>query len=174
LDRLDPERHLGDELVEEGCGGLRGRSVIGFGDGPFGDRAIGGEVLDRLGWGEIDEQGVELDEAAGLCRLDVLGQALGEASFGGPAAGMRPLAQGRHGLHDAAIDERADHAADGGVGGREAFRPHERPDLGPAPHREVLPQSLDRPDQFRCPGLLAHMMGPTALRFETLSPAVKA
>jgi hypothetical protein len=44
LDGLHRERHV----VEEACGGLCGCTVEGFADGPFGDRVIGGEVLDRF------------------------------------------------------------------------------------------------------------------------------
>lgn len=50
LDGFDLEVHLGLQLVEEqrSCGS--GGAAIGFGDGPFGDRAIGGELPDRTAW----------------------------------------------------------------------------------------------------------------------------
>ncbi len=66
LDGLDGEGHVGEHLVEEACGRDCGGAVAGLADGPFGDRAIGGEVLDGLAGSEVDEDGVDLHEAARL------------------------------------------------------------------------------------------------------------
>src|SRR5437879_5278648 len=64
------------------CGGLvKGKSVCGGGgsdggdvaEGPFGDRVIGGEALDRSVGAEVDEQRVDLDEFAGLSGSASLG-----------------------------------------------------------------------------------------------------
>ena len=66
LDSFDLERGVGDELVEQvfcGGGGSDGGDVA---EGPFGDRVIGGEALDRSVGAEVDEQRVDLDEFAGL------------------------------------------------------------------------------------------------------------
>ena len=76
LDSFDLERGVGDELVEQvfcGGGGNDGGDVA---EGPFGDRVIGGEVLDRSVGAEVDEQRVDLDEFAGLSGSASLGQAL--------------------------------------------------------------------------------------------------
>ena len=64
-------------------------------------------MLDRLGGGEIDEHGVELDEAAGLADGEIARRALGEARLGGPAAGVGPLAQSGHNRDEAARHELA-------------------------------------------------------------------
>ena len=49
------------------CGGGGGGSDGGdVAEGPFGDRVIGGEALDRSVGAEVDEQRVDLDEFAGL------------------------------------------------------------------------------------------------------------
>ena len=40
--------HVGRKLVEEHGGGGGGGAVVGLGDGPLGDRIVGGEVLDVL------------------------------------------------------------------------------------------------------------------------------
>ena len=93
LDGLHREGHVGCDFVEQACGGLGCGAVERFGDGPFGDRIVGGEVLDRLGGGEIDEDGVELDEAAGLAHGESARQALGRA---GPGRKSR-LAQAHQG-----------------------------------------------------------------------------
>ena len=44
LDAVDLEGHVGDELVEEGGGEVGGGAACDAGDGPFGDRIVGGEV----------------------------------------------------------------------------------------------------------------------------------
>src|SRR5690606_24899280 len=81
LDSVDLEGHVGDELVEEGCGGGGGGSGIGLGDGPLGDGVVGGEVLEVLAGGQGDGEGVELDDLAGARSFGGLGQALSEAAF---------------------------------------------------------------------------------------------
>ncbi len=50
-------------------------------------------------------------------------QAHGVAAAGGPAMRLGAAAQGGHGRDEAACDEALEDAADGGVGGGEAFRP---------------------------------------------------
>ncbi len=74
LNGFDGERGFGAELVEDGFGGL-GRS---FGrdaaDGLFGDRIIGGEVVDRPVRPHVHKERVDLDDLAGLVGLRPLGR----------------------------------------------------------------------------------------------------
>ena len=64
--------------------------LVGLGDGPFGDRIVGGEVLDVAARGERHIDGVELHDLAGLGGLGGLGQALGEAASCGPFSREKP------------------------------------------------------------------------------------
>jgi len=105
LDGLHREGHLGDQLVEEDRGRGGGCPIEGLGDGPFRDGVVGGEVFDGFVGRDIDVDGVELDEAAGLVDRQVARQALGEAAFGGPAAGVRTSSKRGDGLNRAAPDE---------------------------------------------------------------------
>jgi hypothetical protein len=77
LDGFDGERHVSQHLVEEECRRSEGRAVESFGDGPFGDRIVGGGVLDGFVGGGNEEAGIELNEASGAIGPDVAGQAHG-------------------------------------------------------------------------------------------------
>jgi hypothetical protein len=77
LDRLHGEGRLDDDLVEEDRGRDGGCPAEGLGDGPFGDRVVGGEVFEGFVGRDIDIDGVELDEAAGLVDRQGARQALG-------------------------------------------------------------------------------------------------
>ena len=90
---------------------------------------------------DIDVDGVELDEAAGLVGRQVARQTLGEAAFGGPAPGVGTPAQRQDGLNRTAGDELGDDAPDGGVGDSEALLAHEGSELGAAPHGEIEAQA---------------------------------
>jgi hypothetical protein len=79
------------------------------------------------------QDGVDLDEAAGVVGLEALGQAHGMAAAGRPAAGAGLAAQAGHGLYGAAGDQMGDDAAHRGVGDGEALGSQERPELGAAP-----------------------------------------
>ena len=64
LDASDLKGRAGDEFVEQVPCGASGCGAGDVADGPFGDRIVGGEGLDRF-VGGVDEQGVDLDEFAG-------------------------------------------------------------------------------------------------------------
>ena len=76
-------------------------------DRPFGDRIVGGEVLDRLVWTDVDEEGVDLDEFAGRLGFSALGQtlcgALARIEAEAPAAGPAP--QDRRGNDRSAVHQ---------------------------------------------------------------------
>ena len=88
LDGLHGEGHLGDDLVEEDRGRGGGRPIEGLSDGPFGDRIVGGEVFDGFVGRDIDADGVELDEAAGLVGRQVAADA-GRSGVWRSSAGRR-------------------------------------------------------------------------------------
>ena len=157
---------------EDRCRG-GGRPIEGLGDGPFGDRIVGGEVFDGFVGRDIDVDGVELDEAAGLVGRQVARQTLGEPAFGGPAPGVGTPAQRRDGLNRTAGDELGDDAPDGGVGDSEAPLAHEGSELGAAPHGEIEAQALDRLDETGWADGLAHARRLAAARLEAFPPAIK-
>jgi hypothetical protein len=113
LDSRDLEEGAGEQLVEQapcGAGGCGGRDVA---DRPFGDRVVGGEVLDGLVGSDVDEEGVDLDEFAEGLGFSALDQALGVAlacvEAEAPAAGLR---RRRHANDDAAIHQPFEDAPD--------------------------------------------------------------
>ena len=79
LDGCDLGGHLAEHPVEEASGEIGGCAAGDAGDGPFGDRVAGGEVLDGVAGGEVDEDGVDLDDLSRPFRLEALGQAFGIA-----------------------------------------------------------------------------------------------
>jgi hypothetical protein len=76
LDGFDLERHVGDELVEEGAGEVGGCAAGDPGDGPFGDRIISGEVLDRLVGADVEEERVDLQISPGWLGFSPFGSRL--------------------------------------------------------------------------------------------------
>ena len=84
-------------------------------DRPFGDRVVGGEVLDRPVGADVDEQGVDLDEFARRLGFSALGKALGVtlamAHAEAPLVGT--FAQDRHGDDPAPLDEPLEDSPDG-------------------------------------------------------------
>jgi hypothetical protein len=82
LDSSDVEGGADDELVEQGSCGAGGCGAGDVADRPFGDRVGGGEVLDRLVWTDVDEEGVDLDEFAGCPGFSALGETLRVALMG--------------------------------------------------------------------------------------------
>ena len=161
LDAFDLERSGGDELVEQGFCGAGGSVGGHVGKGPFGDRVVGGEVLEGAVGTQVDKQGVDLDQFAGLFGFASLGQALGVALALGQAdaAAAGPAAQDRHGDDRAAGDEPAEDAPDGGDGRGQAVAVEELGDLSLAPHRVVGAQGLNRFDESRRPFRLARALG---------------
>ena len=69
-------------------------------------------MFDRLGRGEIDVDGVDLDEASRLGGAKAARQGAGEAALGCPAAGVRAAAQARNRLDEASGGEIGEDAAD--------------------------------------------------------------
>ena len=69
-------------------------------------------MIDGFGRGEVDEDGVELDEGAGLADGEIARPAAGEAALGRPTAGVGTPAQGRRGRDDAARHEAGDDPSD--------------------------------------------------------------
>src|SRR5712691_747495 len=75
------ERHVAYDLVEEERGRSRGGAVEGLGDGPLGDRVVSGEMLDGLAGRDVDESGIELNEAAWAINFEIARQPYGEAPW---------------------------------------------------------------------------------------------
>ncbi len=172
LDGLHREGHFGQHLVEEQAGGSGGGAVGGLGDGPFGDRIVGGEVFDGLARRDVDEDGVDLDHAAGGVGLEPLGQAHGVFAPVGVAA-PGALAQPGDGLDAAALHQAVQDPAHGRVGDLEPFVAQQRPQLGLAPHREVVAQPLHRPHQLGGPGSGPRPVRSSASGLQPARPAVQ-
>ena len=159
--------------VQELGGVFGGGAFIGSCDGPFGERIVGGELLDRLAWRNRDGERVDLDDIAGLLERDGLGLAHGVGPlFRGRARPELAQEVGRGG-HAPALDEIAEDAADRGVADGKAELAHERPDLGPAPHRKVEPEALDRGLSAGGAVRAPHATGTPAERRGPLAPAME-
>src|SRR4051812_10586785 len=166
LDTLDAEGDLGDELVEEGCGAARGCAAGDEGDGPLRHRVVSREVLDGLVGGDVDEEGVDLDEFARPDWLHALGQTLGVAlAHDAQAAGTGFATKHRHGRDDASRHELRQDAPDHRDRDVDPLPAQEDGELALAPHRMISAQPLD----------LAHeSAGPSRLTLPVASPNGRA
>ena len=108
-------------------------------------------MLDRLVSSDIDEQRVDLDEAARLVGLEIMRQTDSEAAFGRPAMGSPAQAGNRR--HDTAFDQALENASDASVRDGKTAGAQERAELGFAPHRIIEPQRLNGANQQIGPGL---------------------
>jgi hypothetical protein len=117
-------------------------------------------VLDGFIGRDIDEDRVELHQAAGAIGLYVARQPHRKAALGAPPSWPSAPTQGRNRIDHAARHQAPDDAPDGGIGDRKAFRPHDRAELGAPPHRIILAQPLDRTNQRARPILAANTMRP--------------
>jgi hypothetical protein len=142
LNAADGERRFNQELVEQRFAAGCARLCADAADGPFGDRVIGGEVLDRLVGPDVDEECVDLDEFARGLGLAPLGQAASVTLLGGEAdaLGRGPAAQEGHGDNGAALNEMSEIAADGRDRDDEALAAQQHGDLTLAPHRIIVAQ----------------------------------
>jgi hypothetical protein len=103
LDGFDLEGHVGCNLVEEvSCGRCR-CPVARLGDGPFCDGASR----------EVDVDGVDLHDAAGLAGVDNLRFSASVGAFVLSRRVSGALSEVRHGVDDAVCDELCDNAPDG-------------------------------------------------------------
>src|SRR6201997_2409288 len=143
LDGFDGNGHLPEDGVEELGGVFGGGPFARLGDGPFGDRIVGVEMLDGDAGQRIDRQGVDLDDVAGLFEGDGLGFSDGVGTFSWRCSGGDLADQGGNGLNRSATDERADDAPDGGVGCGVALFAQDGAELFLAPHRMIQAQPLD-------------------------------
>ena len=107
LDGFDGIGHLHEDGVEELGGVFCGGPCAGPGDGPFGERIVGVEVLDGDAGQRIDREGVDLDDVAGLFEGDALGFADGVGTLSWRCSGGELADQGGNGLNRSAPDERA-------------------------------------------------------------------
>ncbi len=138
LHRLDIERRLADQVVEElrgaGCGGAR----IGAHAAKLRDRAYGLGLLDREAGVDGDARMFDLHHLAGLSPAGAVAPAAGVAVELAPPGLCSPVVE-RDGLGPAGADQAGDHAPGGGGAGREAALARQHgADLGAPPQRKAL------------------------------------
>ena len=140
LHRLDIERRLADQVVEERRGAGGGGARVGAHVAKLRDRAYGLELLDREAGLDGDAHVVDLDHLAGLSAAGAAAPAAGVAVELAPPGLCSPVME-RDGLGPAGADQAGDHASGGGLAGREAALARQHgADLGAPPQREALPR----------------------------------
>ena len=119
--------NLGDELVEEGCGAVRGCAAGDEGGrSTLRHRVVSREVLDGLVGSDVDEEGVDLDEVRpGLIGFMPLGRRSGVALADDAQAAWTGLLRARHARYDASRHELRQDAPD-----------HRDRDVDPLPAQE--------------------------------------
>ncbi len=141
LHRLEVERRLADQMVEELLGAGGGGARIGAHVAKLGDRAHRLEFLDAEAGLDGDARMVDLDHLAGLSPAVAIAPAPGVAVELAPPLGLCAPAAERDGLGPAGADQAGDHAPGGGLAGREAALARQHgADLGASPQREALPR----------------------------------
>ena len=139
LHRLDIERRLADQVVEESCGaGSRGERA-GAHAAKLRDRADGLGLLDCEAGLDGDARMVDLHHLAGLSPAVAAAPALSVAVELALPLGLDAPAVERDRLGPAGAHQAGDHAPGGGLAGREAelARQHGA-DLGAPPQRKAL------------------------------------
>ncbi len=141
LHRLDIERRLADQMVQELRGAGGGGARVGAHIAKLRDRAHRLEFLDAEAGLDGDAQVVDLDHLAGLSAAVAVAPAAGVAVELAPPLGFHAPAVERDGLGPAGADQAGDHASGGGGAGREAALARQHgADLGAPPQREALPR----------------------------------
>ena len=141
LHRLDIERRLADQAVEECRGAGGGGARIGAHAAKLRDRAHGLGLLDREAGLDGDARMVDLHHLAGLSAAVAVAPASGVAVELSPPPGLCSPVVERDRLGLAGADQAGDHASGGGLAGREAALARQHgADLGAPPQREALPR----------------------------------
>ncbi len=159
LHRLDIERRLADQMVEECRGAGGGGARIGAHAAKLRDRAYGLGLLDREAGLDGDARMVDLDHLAGLSPAGAAAPAAGVAvELALPPGLCSPVAE-RDRLGLAGADQAGDHAPGGGLAGREAALARQHgADLGAPPQREALPRLAHQLELGGGPLALPHPM----------------
>ena len=138
LHRLEVERRLADEMVEESCGAGCGGARVGAHVAQLRDRAHGLELLDREAGLDGDAQVVDLHHLAGLAPAVAVAPAPGVAVELAPPLGLCSPVMECDGLGPAGPHQAGDHAPGGGLAGREAVLARQHgADLGAPPQRKA-------------------------------------
>ncbi len=141
LHRLDIERRLADQAVEECRGAGGGGARVGAHAAKLRYRAYGLGLLDAEAGLDGDAQVVDLDHLAGLSPAGAAAPAPGVAIELALPLGFHAPAVERDGLGPAGADQAGDHAPGGGLAGREAVLARQHgADLGAPPQRKALPR----------------------------------
>ncbi len=138
LHRLDIERRLADQVVEELRGAGGGGARVGAHIAKLRDQAYGLGLLDREAGLDGDARMVDLDHLAGLSPAGAVAPAAGVAVELAPPGLCSPVVE-RDRLGLAGADQAGDHAPGGGLAGREAVLARQHgADLGAPPQRKAL------------------------------------
>ncbi len=182
LHRLDIERRLADQAVEECRGAGGGGARVGAHAAQLGDRAHRLEFLDAEAGLDGDARMVDLHHLAGLSPAGAVAPAAGVAvELALPHGLCSPVVE-RDGLGPAGADQAGDHAPGGGLAGREAVLARQHgADLGAPPQREALPRLAHQLELGGGPLALPHPMraaaavgqGADALLAQAPLPAVE-
>ncbi len=141
LHRLDIERCLADQVVEERRGAGGGGARVGAHAAKLRDQAHGLEFLDREAGLDGDAHMIDLHHLAGLSPAGAAAPALGVAVELAPPLGLHAPVVERDRLGLAGADQAGDHASGGGGAGREAALARQHgADLGAPPQRKALPR----------------------------------
>ncbi len=139
LHRLDIERRLADQAVEECRGAGGGGARVGAHAAKLRDREHGLGLLDREAGLDGDARMVDLHHLAGLSPAVAAAPAPGVAVELAPPLGFHAPVMERDGLGPAGADQAGDHAPGGGLAGREAALARQHgADLGAPPQRKAL------------------------------------
>ncbi len=159
LHRLDIERRLADQVVEERRGAGGGGARVGAHAAKLRDQAHGLEFLDREAGLDGDARMVDLHHLAGLSPAVAAAPALGVAVELAPPLGFHAPVVERDRLGLAGADQAGDHASGGGGAGREAALARQHgADLGAPPQREALPRLAHQLELGGGPLALPHPM----------------
>ena len=139
LHRLEVERRLADQVVQELRGAGGGGARIGAHAAKLRDRADGLEFLDAEAGLDGDARMVDLDHLAGLSAAGAVAPAAGVAVELAPPPGLCSPVVERDRLGLAGAHQAGDHASGGGLAGREAALARQHgADLGAPPQRKAL------------------------------------
>ncbi len=182
LHRLDIERRLADQMVQELRGAGGGGARVGAHAAKLRDRAHGLEFLDREAGVDGDAHVVDLHHLAGLSAAGAVAPAAGVAVELAPPPGLCSPVVERDRLGLAGADQARDHASGGGGAGREAALARQHgADLGAPPQRKALARLAHQLELGGGPLALPHPMraaapvgqGADALLAQAPLPAVE-
>ncbi len=139
LHRLDIERRLADQVVQELRGAGGGGARVGAHIAKLRDRADGLGLLDAEAGVDGDAHVIDLHHLAGLSAAGAVAPASGVAVELAPPLGLCSPVVKRDRLGLAGADQAGDHAPGGGLAGREAVLARQHgADLGAPPQRKAL------------------------------------